>query len=192
MGSRRTTSAALPRPSASGAGDPSRAGISFPWTPAEWPRAKRKRGNANAGAPFPCAMTILDNLTRKLLCGGKARPGIRKWLSILHFARFHWAALYAARVVVRAGVSVTVGDKRGVSDPHFAAPFFAPWSGWKGVAHAPDACHVRPDRLRLSLTLSPWTRMIPRRSHRRPPSPSPPLTGFAPNSRSYRVSAHPL
>ena len=45
---------------------------------------------------------------------------------MLRFARRHRAASCAARVLVRAAVDVTVGDKRGVSDPHLAAPFFAP------------------------------------------------------------------
>lgn len=45
---------------------------------------------------------------------------------MLPFTRCHRAASCAARVLVRAAVDVTVGDKRGVSDPHLAAPFFAP------------------------------------------------------------------
>jgi hypothetical protein len=57
---------------------------------------------------------------------------IPKALSTLQFGRCHRAALYAARVLVGAGVSVTASDERGVSDPHLAAPFFAPWSGWRG------------------------------------------------------------
>lgn len=36
------------------------------------------------------------------------------------------AAFYAARVSVAAGVDAGVGDNEGVSDPHLAAPFFAP------------------------------------------------------------------
>ena len=57
---------------------------------------------------------------------------IPKSLSPLHFGRRHRAALNAARVLVGAGVSVTASDERGVSDPHLAAPFFAPWSSWRG------------------------------------------------------------
>ena len=57
---------------------------------------------------------------------------IRKCLSMLHFAGCHRAALFAARVLVRAAVDVPVCDKRGVSDPHLAAPFFAPGPAPRG------------------------------------------------------------
>ena len=56
----------------------------------------------------------------------REREAIPNSFPVLHFARRHRAALYAARVVAGAGISVTVGDERGVSDPHLAAPFFAP------------------------------------------------------------------
>jgi hypothetical protein len=47
-------------------------------------------------------------------------------LPVYYFAERRWAALYAARVQTRAVVAVVQGGKWGVSDPHFADPFFAP------------------------------------------------------------------
>ncbi len=44
------------------------------------------------------------------LCGFGAKP----------------AALCAAGIAVRAAIAAEQRDNRGVSDPHFAAPFFAP------------------------------------------------------------------
>lgn len=70
---------------------------------------------------------------------------IRKCLSMLHFAGCHRAALFAARVLVRAAVDVTAGDKRGVSDPHLAAPFFAPGPTLRGSLTP----HLRVSLVRL-------------------------------------------
>ena len=95
-------------------------------------KAKETRGERERGSTVPFRDDGVDNLTGEFVCGGKARRGIHKWLSMLHFARCHRAALYAARVLVRANVSVTVADKRGVSDPHLAAPFFAPRPARRG------------------------------------------------------------
>jgi hypothetical protein len=61
---------------------------------------------------------------------------IPKALSPLNFGRCHRAALYAARVLVGAGVSVTASDERGERPP-FGCPLLRPMVQLEGVAHAP-------------------------------------------------------
>ncbi len=89
-------------------------------------KAKRKRGEHKRGSTVPTVRMRFARLETHIGVLRRERGAIANSFSVLHFARRHRAALYAARVIAPVGVSVTIADQRGVSDPHLAAPFFAP------------------------------------------------------------------
>jgi hypothetical protein len=100
-------------------------GPSLLWVPSQSKKAKRKRGERKRGSIVPPRSYALRTAQQALWHAAKGEGAIRNSLSMFRFARPHWAALCAARVGVHTAVGVAIGDKRGVSDPHFAAPFFA-------------------------------------------------------------------
>jgi hypothetical protein len=53
-----------------------------------------------------------------------------------------------AGIALRATVAVERQGKRGVSDPHLAAPFFAPHPAPRGSLTPHVQCHDRPARQR--------------------------------------------
>jgi hypothetical protein len=116
-------------------------------------REGTQKGNANAGAPFP--FQIVQS-ARAVAGAQSSRASVRpspEVLARLSVGTKIWAALCAARVPGGAAVATTQEGKWGESDPHFAAPFFAPSPVPRGVAHAPLACLVRPVELHSSAVI---------------------------------------
>jgi hypothetical protein len=116
------------------------AGPSLLWMPSQSTKAKRKRGERKRGSTVPPRSYALRSAQQACWRATKGRGAIQNSLSMLQFARSHWAALCAARVRVRTAVDVAIGDTRGVSDPLCHPPFFAPWSCCWG-SHTPQT-HV--------------------------------------------------
>ena len=57
---------------------------------------------------------------------------MQKLLLVLDLVRCQWAALLCRPGFCRSGADVTLGGDWGVSDPHLAAPFFAPGPARRG------------------------------------------------------------
>jgi hypothetical protein len=128
-------------------------GSSLLWILSGCPKAKRRLGNANAGAPFPRdRIAVRTGRQGILACCEGARRDPELAVSVALRAISPGSALCRPGLV-RAGVSVTASHERGVSDPHLAAPFFAPWSSWRGSLTPQYPCHVRPDEQGVSLTV---------------------------------------
>ena len=103
-----------------------------PWLPTVWTRGRGTGwGNRNSGAPFPLPDTgsLAEPTARFALVQDKRRLDV---LASLRLRGLTPAALCAAGVAVRAAVAAEQSGSWGVSDPHLAAPFFAPRPARRG------------------------------------------------------------
>lgn len=83
-------------------------GLFLLWMPSQYTKAKGRRGERKRGSTVP--LVRMQSARRDEHAGVLRREpeAIRNSLIVLHFGRRHRAALYAARVLVRASVSVTI------------------------------------------------------------------------------------
>jgi hypothetical protein len=147
-------------------------GLSLLWMPSQSTKAKKRRGERKRGSTVPPKIVCTAHgATSMLACCEGCEGG-----SGTHCRCCTCGGVAGRRFLppVSSSLSMSASCRRptGRERPPLPSPLLRPMVQLEGVAHAPDAYHVRPEGPRLSSTPVACFHMIrprvPRRSRRRP------------------------